>query len=69
MIGSAKRHFYGDPEEGLRFGVPLVWARALGLKAQDSCEVVFDEVLVVVPARSKGSRQAEAVLKAMRGAR
>lgn len=69
MIGSAKRRFYGDPGEGLRFGVPVVWARALGLKAKDPCEVVFDEVLVLVPERSKGSRQAKRVLNAMREAR
>lgn len=69
MIGSANRHFYGTPDVGLRFGVPKVWSRALDLKSGEPCEVLFDEILIVIPARSKGSKQAERVLKAMREAR
>ena len=69
MIGRATRRFYGTSAEGLRFGAPIVWARSIGLKAGDPCDVFFDEVLVVVPEQARGSRQAQAVLRAMREAR
>lgn len=64
MIASGRRRIYGAPEDGLRLGLPVVWTRALGLKPGDSVEVLFDDVLLVIPV---SSRQADRVRRAMEG--
>ena len=69
MIGTVNRRMSGSQADGLHVGLPQIWVRALELMPGDFCEVVFDEILVVIPSRSKDSKQAERVLKAMREGR
>ncbi len=66
MIGRAVRSLYVGSAHDLRFGVPTLWAQAMGLKPGQRVEVLFDEVLVLVPRKSS---QAQRVIKAMRGNR
>ena len=65
VLARATRHIYGNTKDGLRAGLPVVWVRAWGLKPGDRCEVAYDEVLVLIPERVKGSAQAARVLRAM----
>lgn len=65
MILTAVRRLYGTPEEGLRFGVPVVWVRARNLEPGDLCELACDEVLVLFPPGSGDSAQAERVRRAL----
>lgn len=62
MIGRLRRSLYEDGPGTMRIGMPKVWTDAMCLKKGNKVEVVFDEILVVIP---KKSAQAERVLKAM----
>ncbi len=66
MIGRLRRSLYEDGPGTLRIGMPKIWTDAMNLKKGTKVDVVFDEILVVVP---KKSAQAERVLKAMREVR
>lgn len=67
MIGRLRRSLYENGSDGtVRVGVPKVWSDAMGLKKGDVVEVVFDDILVVIPQMCP---QAERVLKAMREVR
>lgn len=65
MLGRGTRRIYGNPKDGLRAGLPILWVRAWGLVPGDRFEVAYDEVLVLIPERAKGSAQAVRVLRAM----
>lgn len=63
MIARVRRRIYRDGS-GARIGIPKIWIDALGLHPGEEVEVVFDEVLLIIPRRT---RQAERVRKAMEG--
>jgi hypothetical protein len=63
MIVHIRRSLYKDGG-GIRTSVPKLWADALSLKAGDRVDLLFDEVLVVIP---RPSKQAERVRRAMEG--
>ena len=65
MLARATRRIYGNTKDGFRTGLPVIWVRAWGLEPGDRCEVAYDEVLVLIPERAKGSAQAARVLRAM----
>ena len=62
MTGLSNRRVLGTEATGLRMTFPTAWARALGLRPGDSIEVLFDDVLVVIP---RPSPQADRVRRAM----
>lgn len=68
MLARGRRRIYGNPKDGLRTSLPIVWVRAWGLSPGDNCDVAYDEVLVLIPERARKSAQAARVLRAMREA-
>lgn len=65
MIARMLRSLYEDGQ-GVRLGIPKLYAEAMGMKKGEKVEVFFDDVLVVVPRKSA---QADRVLRAMREVR
>lgn len=62
MGGLSKRHVLGDEASGFRLTFPAAWARAIGLKPGDLVEVLYDDVLLVIP---RPGPQADRVRRAM----
>ena len=63
VIGRVRRRIYRDGS-GARIGLPKLWVDSLGLRPGDEVELVFDEIVLVIPRRSA---QANRVRKAMEG--
>ncbi len=62
MADLSKRRILGDEASALRMTFPAPWARVLGLKPGQTVEVLFDDILVVIP---RPGPQADRVRKAM----
>jgi bifunctional DNA-binding transcriptional regulator/antitoxin component of YhaV-PrlF toxin-antitoxin module len=62
MAGVTTRKILGDSATGLRITLPSAWTRAMNLRAGDSIEVQYDDVLLAIP---RPGPQAERVRQAM----